>query len=125
MVLFIKYYNKGTYSCVLKQVPINLFYFMTSQSYEVDEKLMEAFHKALGERIKQLRKEKGYKNHETFAYEHGFARAQFGNYERGAGINFSSIVKVAAAMNLTLAELFSEGFEQFDQLKTLSGKSNR
>lgn len=64
----------------------------------------------MGKRIKQLRKRKGYNNHETFAYEHGFARAQFGRYERGSNLQFSTIVKIVEALDITLAEFFSEGF---------------
>lgn len=77
-----------------------------------DEKLrIKEYHLKLGERIKALRKLKGYKNHESFAYEHGFARAQFGRYERGSGISFSTIVKIAKSLDMTLAEFFKEGFE--------------
>jgi hypothetical protein len=96
---------------VLKQILFILFYFMAANRYEVDEKRLQAYHRQLGERIRQLRKSKGYKNHESFAYDHGFARAQFGNYERGSGMSFSTIVKIAAAMEMTLAEFFSEGFD--------------
>jgi transcriptional regulator with XRE-family HTH domain len=74
-----------------------------------DPHIKDLFEK-MGKRIKQLRKQKGYNNHETFAYEHGFARAQFGRYERGANLQFSTIVKVVEALDMTLAEFFSEGF---------------
>jgi hypothetical protein len=96
---------------VLKQVLFILFYFMAESRYEVDEKRLREYHRQLGERIRQLRKSKGYKNHESFAYEHGFARAQFGSYERGSGMSFATIVRIAAAMEMTLAEFFSEGFD--------------
>jgi hypothetical protein len=96
----------------LKAVRFNLLYSMARKSYEVDEQELQEFHRQLGERIKSLRKSKGYNNHETFAYEHGFARAQFGRYEKGSGMNFATIVKIAAAMEMTLVEFFSEGFDR-------------
>lgn len=67
--------------------------------------------KKLGERIKLLRIAKGYTNYEYFAYEHNIPRAQFGRYERGEDLRFSSLVKVVKAFGMTLPEFFSEGFD--------------
>ena len=61
---------------------------------------------------KQLRIAKGYTNYEQFAYEHNIARAQYGRYEKGSDLRFSSLLKVLKAMNISLAEFFSEGFEE-------------
>lgn len=90
---------------------------MASKRYEVTEEDLKEYHRQLGERIKSLRKAKGYKNHEQFAYEHGFARAQYNTYERGMGMNYNTIVRVAAAMGVSLKEFFSQGFSDFDKLK--------
>jgi transcriptional regulator with XRE-family HTH domain len=67
--------------------------------------------KRLGNRIKSLRVKNGYTNYETFAYEHDIPRAQYGRYERGEDLRFSSLVKVIKALGLTVEEFFSEGFE--------------
>ncbi|MEM1405135.1 MAG: helix-turn-helix transcriptional regulator [Bacteroidota bacterium] len=67
--------------------------------------------KKLGERIKSLRIARGYTNYEYFAYEHNIPRAQFGRYERGEDLRFSSLVKVVKAFGMTLPEFFSEGFD--------------
>ncbi|UCJ06837.1 hypothetical protein KTO58_24745 [Chitinophaga pendula] len=48
--------------------------------------------------------------YEYFAYEHEILRAQFGRYEQGKDLRFSSLVKVVAAFGMTLEEFFSEGF---------------
>jgi len=88
-----------------------LLYFMAAGNLENDKLRIKEYHLKLGERIKALRKLKGYKNHESFAYEHGFARAQFGRYERGSGISFSTIIKIAEALDVSLAEFFKDGFE--------------
>lgn len=66
--------------------------------------------KKLSERIRQLRIAKGYGNYETFAYEHDLPRAQYGRYERGQDIRFSTLVKVIKAFDMTVEEFFSEGF---------------
>lgn len=65
----------------------------------------------LGARIKALRLEKGYSNYEHFAYEHNISRAQFGRYEKGQDIRFSSLIKVINAFEMTIEEFFSEGFD--------------
>ena len=63
-----------------------------------------------GNRLKQIRKQKGYTNYEHFAYKHGFNRVQYGRYENGANISFKTLVKIVAAFDMTLEEFFSEGF---------------
>jgi transcriptional regulator with XRE-family HTH domain len=67
--------------------------------------------KKLGERIKQLRIERGYSSYEYFAYEFEISRAQFGRYENGQDLRFSSLIKVINAFGITLEEFFGEGFE--------------
>ncbi len=64
----------------------------------------------LGARIKKLRITKGYSNYEHFAYQNNIPRAQFGRYENGQDLRFSSLVKVVSALDMTLQEFFSEGF---------------
>lgn len=65
----------------------------------------------LGNRIRQLRIEKGYTSYEYFAYEHKISRAQFGRYEKGEDLRYSSLLKVAKALGITLEQFFSEGFD--------------
>ncbi len=67
--------------------------------------------KQLGNRIKELRMKKGYKSYEYFAYDHEISRAQFGRYENGQDLRFSSLLKVINALEISLQEFFSEGFE--------------
>lgn len=68
--------------------------------------------KKLGERIKSLRISKGYSSYEYFAYEHNISRAQFGRYERGEDLRFSTLTKIIKAFDMTLEEFFSEGFDK-------------
>jgi transcriptional regulator with XRE-family HTH domain len=67
--------------------------------------------KKLGARIKDLRIKEGYTSYEYFAYEHNISRAQFGRYEQGQDLRFSSLVKVLNAFGMTLPEFFNEGFD--------------
>ena len=66
---------------------------------------------ALGKRIKALRLKQGFTNYEYFAYEHNIPRAQYGRYEKGEDLKYSSLLKVVKALGLTMEEFFSEGFE--------------
>jgi transcriptional regulator with XRE-family HTH domain len=65
----------------------------------------------LGKRIRELRKQKGFKNFEHFAYEYGFSRAQFGRYEMGEDLRYSSLLRVIRALGVSMEEFFSDGFE--------------
>ena len=66
----------------------------------------EEFIKKVAERIRTLRKEKGYTNYEDFAFEKGIPRAQFGRYEKGTDLRISSLKKVADALEIGLEEFF-------------------
>lgn len=70
----------------------------------------EAVLKKLGARIKEIRIKKGYTSYEYFAYEHNISRAQFGRYERGEDLRFSTLAKIITAFEMTFEEFFSEGF---------------
>ena len=66
---------------------------------------------ALGNRIKSLRLKKGYSNYEYFAFEHDIPRAQYGRYENGEDLKYSSLIRVIKALGISLEEFFSEGFD--------------
>lgn len=66
----------------------------------------------LANRIKQLRKEAGYTSAEIFAYDNQITSSQYGRYERGEDIRFTSLVKLCKAFKISLEEFFSEGFNK-------------
>jgi transcriptional regulator with XRE-family HTH domain len=65
----------------------------------------------LGNRLRQLRIEQGFSNYEQFAFEHNLPRAQYGRYEQGQDLRFSSLLKVLKALDISLEEFFKEGFD--------------
>ena len=75
------------------------------------EKQIESQLQNMGKRLQQLRKKKGFKNYEKFAYENDLPRAQYGRYERGQDLKVSSLLKVLKGFDMGLKEFFSEGFE--------------
>lgn len=64
----------------------------------------------LGKRIKYFRIKNGYSNYELFAYDNNIPRAQYGRYEKGEDLRFSSLLKVIKALDVSIEEFFSQGF---------------
>jgi transcriptional regulator with XRE-family HTH domain len=66
----------------------------------------------VGERIKALRRNKGYANYEAFAHGKDLNRSQVGRYEKGTDdMRYSSLLAIIKALDMTPAEFFSEGFD--------------
>ena len=68
--------------------------------------------KNLGNKLRELRIERGFTNYEQFAFEHNLPRAQYGRYEQGQDLRFSSLLKVLKALDISLEDFFKEGFGQ-------------
>lgn len=65
-----------------------------------------ALQRALGERIRELRRKAGY-SQEGFADAAGVHRTYMGTLERGeANVSLSNMHKIARALGITLSELF-------------------
>lgn len=94
-------------------LPILFFWVMAKEDKYITLQLGN-----FGKRLKQIRKQKGYTNYEQFAYQHGINRVQYGRYENGANINLKTLLKLLKALDTTLAEFFSEGFEEQHENKS-------
>ena len=63
------------------------------------------------ERLKQLRKEKGYTNHEVFANDIDMTRSQYWEYESGKkNISIYNLKRILESLDVSLEEFFSDGF---------------
>ena len=72
----------------------------------VDEALNTRLLKVLGQRIRELRTEKGY-SQEAFADHCGVHRTFMGTVERGeSNLSFQNIARVATALGVSLSTLF-------------------
>jgi transcriptional regulator with XRE-family HTH domain len=65
----------------------------------------------LANRLKSLRIQRGFTSYEAFANEFGLSRALYGRYEKGKDLRYSSLIKIVTALDMTLEEFFSEGFD--------------
>ena len=68
--------------------------------------------KMVGDRLRKVRKAKGEENYEKFAFKHDLNRSQVWRYENGEEMTITSLVKMLNALDISLAEFFSEGFEK-------------
>ena len=66
--------------------------------------------KQVADRIKALRKSRGYTNYEDFAQKHDIGRAQYWRYEKGENLTLASLSKILKAFNMTVKEFFGDGF---------------
>lgn len=60
----------------------------------------------IGEKIKFLRINAGYKSYEVFAWENNLSRIQYWKMEKGTNCTLKSLHKVLSIHNLTYKEFF-------------------
>lgn len=74
----------------------------------VSARQLQENRKSLGQRVRTLRKAKGY-SQEEFADECGLHRTYIGHVERGeCNISLDNIYKIAAALKIGIDQLFPE-----------------
>lgn len=61
---------------------------------------------SIGERIKSLRINAGYKSYEVFTWENNLSRIQYWKMEKGTNCTLKSLYKVLKVHNLTYKEFF-------------------
>ena len=64
--------------------------------------------RAVGEKIKRLRVERGYSSYENFAFDHGLPRVGYGRHEKGANLTMASLLRILDIHGVTLREFFSD-----------------
>lgn len=73
-----------------------------------EEKLL----RAMGERIRQLRKDAGFSSQDKFAYDSDIPRAQYARYEKGINITILSLNKIIKFHKISLNKFFNKGFDK-------------
>ena len=64
------------------------------------------FLKTLGQRIKEVRRERGYSLRDM-VLQHGYNDSQWRRYERGGSMNLRSLLKIAKTFGTSLSDLLS------------------
>lgn len=60
----------------------------------------------VSERLKELRKEKGFKNYEHIAFELGMSRSAYWRLESGENFSLKTLVKICKLLDVTLEQFF-------------------
>ena len=63
---------------------------------------------AIGEKLKQLRKDNGYTSYENFAMDHDINRMYYWGAEKGRNLSLKYLIKILKIHNLTLHEFFKD-----------------
>jgi len=66
----------------------------------------EKEYQAIANRLKELRKEKGYSNYEHIAFELGMSRSAYWRLEKGANFELKTLIKICRLLNISLQEFF-------------------
>ncbi len=61
----------------------------------------------ISQRLKQLRKEKGYKNYKHFAYELGMSRSAYWRIEKGSNFEMKTLFRICKLLGITVQEFFT------------------
>ena len=61
----------------------------------------------IAERLRVLRKAKGYSNYEHIAFDLGMSRSAYWKLESGANFELKTLIKVCRLLDVTLEEFFA------------------
>jgi len=76
---------------------------MNNNEKEIDEQINK-----IARKLKELRKAKGYKSYETFAFENELNRVQYWRIESGQNITLKTLLKVLKIHKTSLADFFKD-----------------
>ena len=61
----------------------------------------------IAERLRELRKAKGYTNYEHIAFDLGMSRSAYWKLESGSNFELKTLIKICKVLNITLEEFFT------------------
>jgi transcriptional regulator with XRE-family HTH domain len=62
----------------------------------------------ISNRLKELRKEKGFKNYEHFAYELGMSHSAYWRIEKGSNFEMKTLFRICKLLGISVQEFFSD-----------------
>jgi transcriptional regulator with XRE-family HTH domain len=74
------------------------------------EKLNKEEYQAIAQRLKDLRKAKGYSNYEHIAFSLEMSRSAYWRLETGVNFELKTLIKICRLLDVTLEEFF-EGID--------------
>ena len=76
---------------------------LDKEDKELDKEIFQ-----VAEKIKTLRKGKGYTSYETFAFDFNINRVQYHRIEKGQNITLKTLIKILKIHNLTIQDFFKD-----------------
>lgn len=73
-----------------------------------DEKEIEKEIGKIATKLKELRKSKGYRSYETFAFDNNLNRVQYWRIESGQNITMKTLITVLRIHNISLSDFFKD-----------------
>lgn len=73
-----------------------------------NEKEIEKQISKIANKLKELRKDKGYNSYENFAFDNNLNRVQYWRIESGQNITLKTLLKVLKIHEISLAEFFKD-----------------
>ena len=71
------------------------------------DQTVEELLEEIGERLRELRKDKGYSSAESFAYDHDLPRVHYWRMEKGkVNITLKSLLRILSIHGVTVEEFF-------------------
>jgi transcriptional regulator with XRE-family HTH domain len=61
----------------------------------------------ISNRLKVLRKEKGFNNYEHFAYELGMSRSAYWRIEKGSNFEMRTLLRICKLLGISVQEFFN------------------
>ena len=61
----------------------------------------------IADKLKQIRKEKGYNNYEHIAFELGMSRSAYWRLESGENFSLKTLIKICKLLEITMEEFFA------------------
>jgi DNA-binding XRE family transcriptional regulator len=62
----------------------------------------------ISNRLKELRKLKGYKNYEHFAYELGMSRSAYWRIEKGSNFEIKTLLRICKLLDISIHDFFKK-----------------
>ena len=85
-----------------------MLYFLQFSIMEKLDKEIESKILKIAEKIKLLRKAKGFTSYETFAFEYEINRVQYWRIETGRNITLKTLLKVLSIHKISLETFFKD-----------------
>lgn len=72
-----------------------------------EEEALSGLLKRIGQKLMELRKQKGYTSHEDFAFDHDIPRVQYWRIEKGkTNLTVKSLIRLLSIHKITVEEFF-------------------